>query len=230
MSHADPDQLTLVALGEQPTDRSTSDHVRGCAPCRAELASLREVVALGRESHVELDLPMPSEAVWDRITAEVDRRNTTVVAVPPQRPRRRVRALLAVAAAAAAIGAASAVVVDRAATSTPVAAEQLLARAQLSRFGTAPGDAQGTVRVVRAGDHAVMRVAVAGMPAPQGLYQVWLYDGVDTMIPLGVLTGGEVELPVPAEVDLTRFKVVDVSAQRLGQQEHGVSVLRGELG
>ncbi|MDX3658750.1 anti-sigma factor [Streptomyces sp. ID05-26A] len=225
MTHADPDLLTLLALGEPMADESTENHVRACAECRSELAALREVVDLGRETRAEADLPMPSDDVWKRIAAETGQ--DTAPVVPLHRPPRRWRALLAVAAVAAIVGAAGSIAVDR--FLTPATTEQVLAQVDLARLASAPGTARGTARVVRTADRTVLRVSVDGMPAPDGLYQVWLYDGAATMIPLGVLTNGQADMPVPDTLDLETYRVVDVSAQRLGQQEHGISMLQGSL-
>jgi hypothetical protein len=225
VAHADPGLLTLLALGEPVPDESVEDHLRACATCRSELAALREVATLGRETRVERDLSLPSEDVWARIAADTGQDTSSVV---PLRPRRW-RTLLAVAATAAVIGAAGAVAVDRF-THAPVASEQVLAQVDLARLTTAPDTARGSARVVRTGGRTVLRVSVDGMPAPDGLYQVWLFDGVTTMIPLGVLTNGQADMPVPETVDLDTYRVVDVSAQRWGQQEHGTSMLQGQLG
>ncbi|MFJ5991331.1 anti-sigma factor [Lentzea sp. NPDC092896] len=229
MAHADPDLLTLMALGETVTDESTVEHVRFCAVCRTELASLREVVEIGRETRSERDLPMPSEDVWLGIAAETGQKNSPAAVVPLGRARGW-RPLLAVAAVAAIAGSAGTIIVDRVTTSDSVIVDQVLVQAELTRLPSAPTTANGTARVVRTADRTVLRVSVDGMPAPEGLYQVWLFDGVATMIPLGVLTSGQVDLPVPPGVDLATYRVVDVSAQRLGQQEHGTSVLQGNLG
>lgn len=218
MAHADPETLTLLALGEPVADQSTVDHLRTCVACGSELDALREVVGVGRETRAERDLPAPPGAVWNRIAAE-----TGTAALP-----RRWRALLAVAVVAAVVGASGAVVVDRV-TTTPAAAEQVVARADLAKLAGAPDGARGTARVVRTPGRTVLRVSVDGMPAPDGLYQVWLFDGAATMIPLGVLTGGQADMPLPEGVDLRTYRVVDVSAQRLGQQEHGTSMLQGNL-
>ncbi|MCX2946872.1 anti-sigma factor [Lentzea sp. NEAU-D7] len=227
MAHADPDLLTLLALGEPVPDVSVEDHLRVCATCRSELAALREVATVGRETRAERDLPMPSEDLWTRIAAETGQDTSSVV--PLRRRPRRWRAFLAVAAAAAVIGAAGAVAVDRI-TTAPAASEQVLAQGDLARLASAPDSARGSARVVRTADRTVLRVSVDGMPAPDGLYQVWLFDGAATMIPLGVLTNGQADMPLPETVDLNTYRVVDVSAQRWGQQEHGTSMLQGRLG
>ncbi|WP_439658482.1 anti-sigma factor [Lentzea sp. HUAS TT2] len=229
MAHADPELLTLMALGEPVTDESTVEHVRSCAVCRTELVSLREIAGVGRETRSERDLPVPSEDVWLRIAEETGQKSAPV-AVLPSRRARGWRPLLAVAAVAAIAGSAGTILVDRVTTSGSAVADQVLVQADLARLPSAPATANGTARVVRTAGHTVLRVSVDGMPAPEGLYQVWLFDGVTTMIPLGVLTSGQVDLPVPPGVDLATYRVVDVSAQRLGQQEHGTSMLRGNLG
>jgi anti-sigma-K factor RskA len=226
VAHADPDLLTLLALGETVRDETVEDHLRACATCRSELAALREVAAIGRETRVDRDLPMPSEDVWARIADQTAQDTSPVV--PLRRPARRWRAFLAVAAAAAVVGAAGAVAVDRI-TTTPVTSEQVLAQVDLARLATAPASAQGSARIVRTDGRTLLRVSVDGMPAPDGLYQVWLFDGGTRMIPLGVLTSGQADMPVPETVDLNVYTVVDVSAQRWGQQEHGTSMLQGKL-
>ncbi|GHH44086.1 anti-sigma factor [Lentzea cavernae] len=227
MAHADPELLTLLALGEPAPDESTEDHLRTCTECRSELAALREVTAIGRETRAERDLPMPSERVWAGIAAETGQSAEPAPVIALARPRRRWRAFLAVAAAAAIVGAAGSIAVDR--ITTPVTTEQVLAKTDLARLTAAPGSARGTASVVRTADRTVLRISVDGMPAPDGLYQVWLFDGTATMIPLGVLTNGQTDMPIPDAIDLRTYPVVDVSAQRLGQQEHGTSMLQGKL-
>jgi hypothetical protein len=52
------------------------------------------------------------------------------------------------------------------------------------------------------------------------------------MFPLGVLgTGSEAQLPLPSDVDLSRYSVVDVSAEQFDNNpaHSGDSLLRGEL-
>jgi hypothetical protein len=69
---------------------------------------------------------------------------------------------------------------------------------------------------------------MTGMPTPTGYYTVWLFDGGSVMIPVG--SPGNAPLNIPAAAtDLGRFHIIDISAQQLGQQEHGTSMLQGSL-
>lgn len=235
MRHVDLERLTLIAIGDLTETFEDTDHLRECPVCTRELRALRDVAALGRETRHERHLRSPSESVWERIAAETGQGGEPAATPPPVVPsparRRPGPRLLAVAAAAAVLGAGGAVAVNLATMPRPPSepAEQVIARADLDRLPSAPQSADGEARVVRTGDRVVLRLSMDGMPAPEGLYQIWLYDGADTMIPLGVLTGGQADVAVPDSIDLADYPIVDVSAQRLGQQEHGVSMLQGNL-
>lgn len=234
MRHTDPDQLALIALGHLSGSPTDLDHLRGCATCADDLRALREVASLGREGRHERELPRPSESVWERIAAETgqDGEEPSAPVVPLGTRRRRGPRLFAVAAAAAVLGAGAAITADVVTTPRPAPepVERVLARADLDPLPSAPTGADGEASIVRTADRVVLRLRMDGMPAPEGLYQIWLYDGTDTMIPLGVLTGGQADVAVPDSIDLADYPIVDVSAQRLGQQEHGVSMLQGNLG
>jgi hypothetical protein len=90
--------------------------------------------------------------------------------------------------------------------------------------------ASGEAAVVETGDGLRLRITVAGMPPPQGIYEAWLYNpGTGAMIPLGGMsaTGGEYDV---SGYDLGAFTVVDVSAQTFdGTQGHGESMLQAPL-
>jgi hypothetical protein len=63
--------------------------------------------------------------------------------------------------------------------------------------------------------------------------EVWLLtENVDGVISLGFLSGSEGQFVVPASVDLTKFSIVDISAEILdGDPAHsGDSIVRGALG
>jgi len=229
--HIDPEQLTLVALGASTTSPPDAEHLDDCRICAAELRALREVSELGRETREETALPMPSEQVWQRIAAATGQPASTNVLSGPAPRRYGMRSLVAAAAAAAVMGAGGAVVVDRVVGPPSAAnpAAEVVAEARLSALPTAPTGAAGTAQVVRDGEHQVLRLRMSGLPAPAGLYQIWLYDGDATMIPLGVLTGEGADVTIPDTIDISTFPIVDVSAQKVGQQEHGISVLQGNL-
>ena len=94
---------------------------------------------------------------------------------------------------------------------------------------TGPGQAE----LVAAGGTKRLDVSLseAGLPAPDGYYEVWLIDrDVHDMVSLGpVRDDGTYD--VPATVDVARFPIVDVSREPAdGNPTHsGTSVLRGKL-
>jgi hypothetical protein len=230
--HTDPDRLALIALGDERATPADSDHLASCASCGDDLHALRQTAALARETRAERGLPMPPATVWDRIAAETGADGTAAHAAGTRtRPARR--HVVVAAAAAALLGAAGTAGVTAAlrddAPAPRAVQERTVARTTLDRVPPAPPTASGEVEVVRTGGRVELRLRMTGLPATDGLYQVWLYDGDATMIPLGVLNGGRADMTVPDGIALEDFPVVDVSAQRLGQQEHGVSVLQGTL-
>ena len=70
MPHLDPDRLALLALADPPEEGETG-HLSTCPRCRQEVASLREVAALGAQTQSVRDLPAPPDRVWRGILAEV---------------------------------------------------------------------------------------------------------------------------------------------------------------
>jgi hypothetical protein len=226
--HLDPERLVLIAIGEQDPSATENEHLRACAGCATDLDATRATVALGRESEHVRDLPAPPEDLWAGIAAGAFGAAPAGNGRPPQAPRPRSgsrRRLLVAAAAAvlflAAVGAAITWSAGR-------GGDRVVAEADLVAQPGAPAAAKGRATIVDTGHGLQMRVAMSGLPTPTGYYTVWLYDGRTVMIPIG--SPGAAPLNVPAAADdLTRFSIVDVSAQRLGQQEHGTSLLQGRL-
>jgi hypothetical protein len=110
----------------------------------------------------------------------------------------------------------------------PARRDRVVAQADLLPSAAAPKDAHGTATIVDTGHGLQLRLALTGMPTPSGYYTVWLYDGRTVMVPIG--SPGPAPLNVPAAAgDLDQFRIVDVSVQQLGQQEHGTSMLQGVL-
>jgi len=79
-----------------------------------------------------------------------------------------------------------------------------------------------------------MRIRVADLPAVPGYYEVWLIDPTTMrMFSLGTLAPGtsKAVMTLPDNVDLTRYRVVDVSAEQYDNNpaHSGDSLVRGEL-
>lgn len=72
MEHPDAEILAAVALG-QSADEATLAHLEQCEVCRTEVAELTSLAAaLPAARAATADLVAPSDAVWDRITSELD--------------------------------------------------------------------------------------------------------------------------------------------------------------
>ena len=237
MTHLDPDRLVLIAIGEQRPDHGEDRHLATCDVCREELTSTGTVSDLARYGEDLLDLPRPSAGLWDRVAAEAfaEPRITTHALAEPRvapvstrparrRPRPRLRLAL-VAALALVLGIAGTAAVNRLVGGDHA---RVVARADLLPKPAAPPGAHGTVQVVDTGHGLQLRLTMTGMPTPTGYYTVWLYDGDTVMVPIGSPGAAPLNVP-PAASDLTKFQVVDISAQQLGQQEHGTSMLQGTL-
>ena len=255
MEHVDPEVLALVALGE-PTDDDTLTHLATCGACRAEVASLRRVVAVGRSgSGPETLVPAP-DAVWAGIRSELglpaglEPDGTGPVAAYPHgrhagsaptaegssdvvRPissaRSRRAPWIAAAAAAGVVigGTGGAWWAGR----TPDATPTVLAAAALDPLPgwTASGDA--VVQQEPDGSRQLV-LTVSGDQAEGGYREVWLIDrDVTRLVSLGVLEGSTGTFVVPEGLDLDDFAVVDVSEEPLdGNPAHsGDSVVRGVL-
>ncbi|WP_229069138.1 anti-sigma factor [Actinoplanes sp. DH11] len=232
--------MVLLALSEDQQHSDESEHLAGCAGCRYDLESLREVSEIGAQTQDLRDLPPPPEHLWRAIEAEIapaaaspggSAAVTDLAAHRGRAHRRRSRWLAPVlaAAAAAVLAVAGTVVFDRLAGRT--GGEQVLARATLAPLETVPAAAGGDVRVLADGQ---MRVDVRGLPLTTGFHEVWLIDPDDLtkMVAIGNLSGQpDVVLPVPVGTDLNRYRLVDVSDEpHDGDATHsGRSLLRGTL-
>ena len=246
MPHLEPDRLVLIALGEQVPSASETEHLHSCDSCGADLAATRATITVGRESQHVQDLPQPSEDLWARIAGDAfadlpaenglpryDRMPARRSGAPATRrwfPALRATSgrwrLAVVAAAATLLVAAVGVAISRPGSRT---GERVVAEADLLAQPAAPAAARGRATIVDTGHGLQMRLAMSGMPAPTGYYTVWLYDGRTVIIPIGSPWSAPLNVPAAAD-DLTRFNIVDVSAQQLGQQQHGTSMLQGRLG
>jgi anti-sigma-K factor RskA len=254
--HLTHDQLVSLAMGE-PEGAEDAVHTATCEECRDDLATLRRLVAIGPETKAVLDLPAPPAALFDRVVADVRAaeslarpRSRDMVVDPPVSPRQHLAAVAdnplppwrrhrggrngwsrrtagAVAAVAAAILAVAATLAVTP-QSRPV---DVLATATLAAYGQTPPTAHGNAQVL-ADDR--MRIRVADLPAVRGYYEVWLIDPATMrMFSVGRLptATSNAEMELPANVDLTRYRVVDVSAEQYDNNpaHSGDSLVRGEL-
>jgi hypothetical protein len=236
VSHLEQDRLVLLALGEEALDVSETGHLDTCEACRSEVADLRTVAGLGRQTQEVHDLPAPPEHVWHLINAELGTSEREApVPVAARRPRRRPVLMAAAAAAIAALVAAAVTYVL-----VKPAASACTQRVTLSALPGAPAGANGEACLVRSEGEEKLRITAKGMPAPtDGFYEVWLIDGNSLRDPahlrmatLGNMAGAKSEdFTLPPNVDVTRYDVVDVSAEpNDGNAAHsGKSLLRGRL-
>lgn len=134
------------------------------------------------------------------------------------------------AAAAAAVGVLGTVSVLRPDDPAPAPTQVVVASAPLAAYGSTPPTAKGDARVLRDGQ---LHLHVANLPRVPGYYEVWLINPTTMeMFSVGTLGGGsDALLPLPPNVDLTSYSVVDVSAEQYDNntRHSGDSLLRGTL-
>ncbi len=252
MSHLDPDDLALLALGDEPVTGLDAEHLAGCAECSGQLTTLRHLVGVGRDTETLRDLPPPPDRVWAAIAAQtigaapaapsrVADTGPAAPTRPPGRPvggtgpaRRTVRrgtsgplrlALAVLVGLLLGVGVAVGVQALRDNGSGAVVASGSFAPKAAAAEG-----ATGSATVVDSGQRRQLRISVAGMPAPQGFYEAWLYDPASGgMLALGALgtSGGVFDV---TGRDLSAYTVVDISAQSFdGAEGHGQSMLQAPL-
>ncbi|RAO27052.1 hypothetical protein ONO23_05363 [Micromonospora noduli] len=161
---------------------------------------------------------------------------STVTRLDPARRSRRGRgwsgwvATAVTAAAAAAVGVVGTVSVLRPDDPTPTPTPVVVASAPLAAYGATPPTAKGDARVLKDGQ---LHLHVANLPSVAGYYEVWLINPTTMeMFSVGTLGGGsDALLPLPPNVDLKSYSVVDVSAEQYDNntRHSGDSLLRGSL-
>jgi anti-sigma-K factor RskA len=115
------------------------------------------------------------------------------------------------------------------------ATPQVASTAQLRPPADSPGQsASGQAHIQSVAGQRQLSVDATGLPAPDGYYEVWLYDPRSgRMVAMGNLDPAQHGVfPLPPNLDPARYPVVDISAQQYdGDNTHSpVSVLRGQLG
>ncbi|MFJ3099753.1 anti-sigma factor [Streptomyces hydrogenans] len=246
MQHTDEQILVMMALGEN-SDPSVSCHLHECAICRRELDAIRNVVAMAKTPALEEELLTPPDSVWDGIAAELhlpaQSRNTPLPhdvphpapqtadapAAPAKAPRRISRFTLALAACAALLGAASGSAITWWTTNTQTPPTRTVADGR--QLQTLRASSAGYARMDDHRGRRTLDITVKGLPETAGYFEVWLMDRTHTkLVSMGVLgPDGHATLPIPDNIDLNEYSVVDVSLQPYnGKPDHsGDSLVRG---
>lgn len=256
--HPEPDDLALVALGER-LGVGVDEHVAGCAICTDQVGSFRGTIGLAGLSDYGRDAPPPGDHVWAAISADLGFAGSTPMAEPPAVPpaprlvpvprptepasaptpsiaptvrrarRNRWVAPIAAAVVGIALGAGAVIVVQNREGSVTVDATAPLTPVQGGPLP--PSDGQvGTAELVTARNGQQVRVDASALPAPTSTaYEVWLFGDNGRMVSLGTLADGSGAFTVPAGIDTTQYRTVDVSDEPPdGNPAHsGISLIRG---
>ena len=230
----------MMALGEE-TDPAASRHLHECDRCRREFETLRRVVtAMSTTDAADGDLVPPSDAIWNSIASELDlsiqpdapsapdREETVRDSRPKRRLERVGRFSVALAACAALLGAASGSAVTwwvtQDSSTTRTASEG-------RRLESLRSSSAGYASLNGWGDNRALNITVTDLPKTSGYFEVWLMDRTHTkLVSMGVLDAdGHATLPIPDNIDLSEYSVVDVSVQPYnGKPDHsGDSIVRG---
>lgn len=255
MSHLDPDQLALVALGEPVASPSELEHLAHCPTCAAELAEMSRAVRIARSTIDDDALEVPPERVWRGIAAELrltDASSADGQSEPPSDPTTAAPAAPAPAPAAApatrtrtraprrgrlAWALAAALVLVAAVGLggwgiSAMLAPTSIAVATLDAFPDHP-TAVGSADVEQARDGSrTLVVTLDADDVPDSYREVWLIrNDAEALISLGVLDGSRGSFPIPEGVDLDEYGLVDISVEPVdGDPAHsGDSIVRGSL-
>ncbi|NQX06218.1 anti-sigma factor [Rathayibacter sp. VKM Ac-2856] len=240
MTHLDPDELALLALGEAGSADAAA-HLDECPECAQQLVELGHAAGLGRQSR-SLTLEAPPAEVWDRIRGELALGApgtaapvAPVTALPvgrhrPSRRRPRSRRLLPAALvglAALVVGVVGGVWLQASRGTDAV----VVARADLEAFPAWQG-ASGSAELEDADGERELVVHLDAEGAADTYREVWLIaDDATGLVGLGVLDGADGRFTVPAGIDLAEYSLVDISQEPDdGDPEHsGDSIVRGPL-
>ncbi len=111
-------------------------------------------------------------------------------------------------------------------------AETVISSAQLQALPDWTGAAgEVTLEEDAAGNKVLVITMVTPRPV-EGIQQVWLADSTATkMTPIGPLSQAGQRFPLPKDLDVTRFPLVDISVQQPGGDpaHSGNSIARGTL-
>ncbi|WP_247827325.1 anti-sigma factor domain-containing protein [Arthrobacter antioxidans] len=248
MQHLDPDAAGLAALGE-PLDSWSQEHLGQCGTCSAEVDGLRSVVATAKADGSVVVLERPDPAVWDAIKAELGLpadlqadgaeagaepsatvRGLSAVRDRPARRRRQVSTRwLAVAAGVGILVGGGALWGWE--TLRSGGSSVVLAQAELDPLPGFSGSGEATISRADNGTRS-LEVDLTGA-TPEGFRQVWLIaPDLQEMYSVGLMEADHGSFAVPADIDLARYPIVDVSDEPFdGDPTHSsVSMVRGTIG
>lgn len=246
MSHSDvhvsDDLLATAAMGD-PVPDVERQHIADCPDCTKQVAEYSQLLDAARSTTSE-DVPSPPPAaVWSGITTELGlaggpstdaTSGAEVVALPQRRAGRWTTSWLVAAAAVGVIAGVGVTAVGGAIVGDdgpPVAAPApVVAQAALVPLPSKQGS--GNAEIVQTPTGPELVVDVSDLSAGDGFYEVWLIDPKTfEMVGLGALTQNEGRFPIPDGLDLSQYRVVDVSIEPYdGDPVHSRdSVVRGEL-
>ncbi|MET9653404.1 anti-sigma factor [Streptomyces sp. NPDC006460] len=239
MKHTDEETLAMMALGEE-TDPAASLHLRECDRCRQEFDTLRRVVtAMSTTDAAGGDLLPPSDAIWNSIASELDLSTQPDAPAAPDheqtvrdsrpKPLQRVRRFsVALAACAALLGAASGSAVTWWVTQNSSTSQT---SSEGRRLDSLRSPSAGYASLNGKGENRALNITVKDLPKTSGYFEVWLMDRTHTkLVSMGVLNAdGHATLPIPDNIDLSEYSLVDVSVQPYnGKPDHsGDSIVRG---
>jgi hypothetical protein len=247
--HTNPDLLALLALGEDVGTEEDLVHIAECPACRAELTALTAAAGTARRTSERDVLVAPRPEVWQRISHELhlhavptldpatapapaDTTAATSLSPVARRPTQRATRMAAFALAAVlalVVGIGLGANLDRI-----LPGQRETASVQLNALPAWSGSqGQATVEEDRDGNRFLVVRAKSPQPAT-GPREVWLTNSqADPMFAMGFLQDdGSGRFPIPPSMNLSEFRLVDVSQEP--DHDHdpghsGKSMLRGKL-
>ncbi|MGZ0712531.1 anti-sigma factor (plasmid) [Coraliomargarita sp. W4R53] len=243
MSHLDPEQLALLALGEPVASITDSAHLSSCEICTSELNDLSRTIRIARSTVADEKLDAPPERVWGAIADElalslpldaadsdaapVEAIATQAEPTPAPQPVREElapapqpvreeparRRMGRIWALAASLMVVAGLGLGLGAF-TLFLAPSSVAQAVLAPFPDHP-DATGTADVEESSSGVrTLLVSVGSDVEPDTYREVWLIrNDAGALISLGVLEGDSGSFAIPDGLDLTEYSLVDVSVE-----------------
>jgi hypothetical protein len=222
--------------------RTISDHFTLETPSPAVWDRIRDQLGIGSEFSSALVPPPTGDAETDEGAAEPEPpASRSLVAVPsstdqpvPERidrptPARRRVLSLALAAGLALLAGIGGTLAWQQFTST---SDTVISSAQLQALPDWSGaSGEATLEEDAAGNKVLVITMVTPRPV-DGIQQVWLADSTATaMTPIGPLSQPGQRFPLPKDLDVSRFPLVDISVQQPGGNpaHSGNSIVRGTL-